>query len=161
MLAHSPPLPLIIDFFEEGHDLAAEDEANILLALQHRDRVRRIRLVMPASNAGNLITAIDDEFPILEYLFIVDMTRGNTSLVLLKTFQAPHLRRLMLWGVAIHVGALSPTTTCGLVTLFLDNIPPSAYFPPNDLILWLSLLPHLEILGIILIPNNVIDGQLL
>jgi hypothetical protein len=167
MLAHSPPLPLIIDFFEEGHDLALEDEANILLAFRHRDRVRRIRFVMDSSNADTLITTIDDEFPTLEYLFVfqVDMTRGNgTSLMRLNAFRAPRLRRLVLWGVSVHVGTLLTTTTCGLVTLFLDNIPPSAYFPPNDLVLWLSLLPHLEILGIIFFsptPNDVVDGQLL
>jgi hypothetical protein len=46
MLAHSPPaIPLIIDHFDDEYqDLTAEDEKGIILALQHRDRVRRIRI---------------------------------------------------------------------------------------------------------------------
>ena len=43
MLAHSSPL-LIIDYFDRHHELTAEDEKGIILALQHRDRVRRLRL---------------------------------------------------------------------------------------------------------------------
>jgi hypothetical protein len=30
LLAHSPPLPLIIDYFEEDRDIAAEDEEGIM-----------------------------------------------------------------------------------------------------------------------------------
>ena len=46
MLANSPPLPLIIDHILKGqdHDIAAEDEEGMLLALQHRHRVQRIPL---------------------------------------------------------------------------------------------------------------------
>ncbi|KAF8490316.1 hypothetical protein F5888DRAFT_1741582 [Russula emetica] len=40
MLAHSPPLPLIID---QGRNVT-EDEEGIVLALEQRDRVRRVRL---------------------------------------------------------------------------------------------------------------------
>jgi hypothetical protein len=44
MLAHSPPLPLIIDHINQDPVTTAEDEEGILLALQHHDRVRRVRL---------------------------------------------------------------------------------------------------------------------
>jgi hypothetical protein len=46
MLAHSPPLPLVIDY--EGGDITTEDEEAITLALEHRDRVRHIRFNLPA-----------------------------------------------------------------------------------------------------------------
>ena len=42
MLAHPPPLPLIIDHDDENRDLTPEDEKGIMFALQHRARVRRI-----------------------------------------------------------------------------------------------------------------------
>ena len=44
MLAHSPPL-LLIDHVDEHDGITSEDEEGILLALQHYDRIRRIRLM--------------------------------------------------------------------------------------------------------------------
>ena len=72
MLAHSPPVPLIIDHIdEEYHVLTPEDEEGIILALQNRDRVRRIRITKSVSILQKLVIALDGEFPILEFLFIV------------------------------------------------------------------------------------------
>ena len=64
MLAHSPPLPLVIDCYK--HDSTAEDEETINLALEQRDRVRRIRLIIPVLKMQKLIMAMDGEYPILE-----------------------------------------------------------------------------------------------
>ena len=47
MLAHSPHLPLIIDYFDENNDIDAKDEEGLIYALRQRDRVRRIRLLKP------------------------------------------------------------------------------------------------------------------
>jgi hypothetical protein len=64
MLAHSPPLPLIIDHIDEEYDvLTPEDEKGIILALQHRDRVRRIRIRKSVSILQRLVIALDGEFP--------------------------------------------------------------------------------------------------
>jgi len=46
MLAHSPPFPLIVDHGPWPRRDVAEVEEGTLLALKHRDRVRRIRLHM-------------------------------------------------------------------------------------------------------------------
>ena len=89
MLAHSPPLPLIIDYLDESHEITAEDEENIMLALQHHDRVRRIRLQMPILNLRKFIIAIDEEFPMLEYLYIGNLANAITRLILPETFRAP------------------------------------------------------------------------
>ncbi len=97
MLAYSPPLPLIIDHLNKNHaiDTGDELEEGPLLALQHRDCVRRIRLLMPVPRLQKLITAMDDEFPILEYLYIASSTRHNIGLTLPETFRAPHLCHLI------------------------------------------------------------------
>jgi hypothetical protein len=63
MLAHSPPLPVIIYSWDEDRKTTAEDEEGVLLALKHYDRVGHIRLVMPASTCHG-----DEPFPILERL---------------------------------------------------------------------------------------------
>jgi hypothetical protein len=85
-------------------------------------------------------------------------------LVLPRTFQAPHLHRLNLFGTALPIGSLLLTTTAGLASLRLRNIPPSAYFPPAYLLTQLSLMPQLEILEIDFhspLPNCDVERQLL
>ncbi|KAI0265726.1 hypothetical protein BGY98DRAFT_1102931 [Russula aff. rugulosa BPL654] len=69
MLAHSPPLPLTIDYGNED-GITAEDEEGILFALEQRHRVRHLRLVIPVQNLQKIAMAIDEEFPILEYLIL-------------------------------------------------------------------------------------------
>ncbi|KAH9996380.1 hypothetical protein BJV74DRAFT_286596 [Russula compacta] len=166
MLAHSPPLPLIIDYFDEDDDVTTEDEEGILLAFQHLDRVRSIRLQMPVPSLRKFTEAMDDEFAILECLVIVPPTNEMPSLVLPKTFQAPHLRHLLLANFAFPIGSPSLTTAqaVNLVTLILYNIRQSAHFHPNDLLQLLLHLPQLDTLNISFyspVPNRDVERQLL
>jgi hypothetical protein len=169
MLTYSP-LPLLIDHFDKYHDMTAEDEKGILLALQHRDRVRRIRLRKSLSTLQRLIYALDGEFPILEYLLIEPQKFqwpfiGGT-MNLPNTFRAPRLRHLLLMSFDFLIESPLFTTTASLVTLSLDSIPPSAYFNSNALLQRVSLMPQLEILDIFFIqnldfPRHDIERQLL
>jgi hypothetical protein len=63
MLAHSPPLLLIINYTGPD-DFTVEDDKGIVLALERRDRVRRIRLAMFPPNLQKVVMAIDEEYPI-------------------------------------------------------------------------------------------------
>ena len=151
MLENSPQLsrlPLVIDHLDEKRDVTAASKEGILLALQHRDRVRRIRLRMSVPNLQMLVVALDNEFPLLEYLYVTPMARNNTSLTLPDTFQAPHLRHLVLENFSFPMASPVLTTAVGLVTLSLNNIPLSSYFHPNDLIHNVALMPRLETLGL-------------
>ena len=164
MLAHSPPLPLVIDHVDDDHDITTEQEEGIVLALQLRDRVRRLRLQMPIPNLERLITTLGDEFPVLDYLYVTVPTKDKTNLVLPQTFQAPQLRHLVLDNVVCPIGSPLLTPTMGLLTLSLLNIQPSAYFSPNDLLQRLSLMPQLETLGIVFhspVSKRHIERQLL
>ncbi|KAI0255453.1 hypothetical protein BJV78DRAFT_674038 [Lactifluus subvellereus] len=162
MLAHSPPLPLTIDYVGETSE---EDEEGIFLALRHTDRVHYISLTLPSPKLRKIITTMDEQFPILERLLIGSPIQDDTSsLVLPRTFQAPHLRHLYLWHVALPIGSPLLTTTVGLVTLWLLDIPPSAYFTPSYLLTRLSLMPQLENLAIGFyspLPNRHVERQLL
>ena len=167
MLAHSPPVPLIINHFHNFHDITAEDEEGIIFALQHRDRVRRIRLVKPIPILKKLIDSLCGEFPFLEYLLIMHQqdrrprSEHNTHLTLPETFRAPHLRQLVLMNFVIQIK--SPLLT-NLTTLSLNLIPASAYFHPNALLQRLSLMPQLETLGICFntyYPCRDVEQQLL
>ena len=162
MLAHSPPLPLVIDYPDEDRDIT-EDEGAIL-ALKHRDRVRHVRLIIPVTSLQKLIAAMDEEYPILEYLIIVPpLEDTSTVLILPETLQAPHLRHLTLFGFALPIGSRFLTSAVGLVTLCLFMKDPSTYFHPNALLHWLSFMPQLETLVIFFffsVPNREVERQL-
>jgi hypothetical protein len=166
ILTCSPPLPLIIDHIHDNiyDSISAEDKAGIMLALQHRDRVRRIRLKMPLSILQELVLAMDGEFPMLEYLYITP-SECNSWFILLDTFQAPRLRHLILTDFALPITSpLIETNSTGLVTLWLQHFPQSAYLHPNDLLQQISLMPQLETLGISFhstVPNRDLERQLM
>ena len=151
MLAHSPPLPLIIDYIGEDDDIAAKHEEEILLALEHRNRVRRIRLRMPVPNLQKLILAIDEEYPMLEYLILAPSPEDNTTLIIPTTLQAPHLRHLELFNFSLPRGSRLLTTAVGLVSLCLAMVHPSTYIQPNVLLQWLSSMTQLETLPYLLL----------
>jgi hypothetical protein len=165
MLAHSPPFPLTIDHLLTNTDdgIATEDEEGILLALERRDRVRRIRLRMPVLTLKRLIKAIDEEFPMLEYLYLytTPQTVLDPGLSLPLTLRAPRLRHLVVFNFPVPTG--SPLLS-GLVTLSLEHIPLSSNFSLTELLQRLSLMPELEILRISFYsphPDQDIEGQLL
>ena len=151
MLAHSPPLPLIIDHVDEDYDITEEDEEGIILALQHRDRVRRIRLGMSVPILQRLVLGLDGEFPILEYLYFTPREykmfspsgNHNMHLKLPETFRAPHLRQLLLGSpllTAVGSLAVGPQS--------YRSTPTTVYVHPITLFRWLSRMPQLEALGI-------------
>ena len=162
MLAHSPPLPLVIDYY--GHDIAAVDEEAIIFALEQRDRVRRIRFRIPVLKLQKLVMAITGEYPILEYLILWGLHEGkSTVLILPDTLQTtPHLRHLAIdCSIPIRPPLLGAAT--GLVTLHLGLYHPSTYLQPASLLQWLSLMPHVEMLLIyfhFVVPNRDVERQL-
>jgi hypothetical protein len=162
MLAHSPPLPLVIDY--EDTDITAEDEGAIMLALAQRNRVRRIRFYLPVLQLQKLVMAIDGEYPILEYLILgVPFEDKRTILILPKTLETPHLRHLAI-SCSIPIRFQLLTSAVGLVTLHLGLYHPSTYFQPTVLLQSLSLMPQLEILRIFFffaVPNRDVERQLM
>ena len=165
MLAHSPPLPLVIDYSHGYHNFTAKDEKGAILALKKRDRVRRVRLYMPVIRLQKLMLVMDEEYPILEYLIIRPQNNSN-SLILSEKLQATHLRHLMLTGFALPIESRLLTNAVGLVTLYLGIKHPSAYLYPDTLLRWISSMPQLETLAIVIDAvdnpdaNRVVEGQL-
>ena len=161
MLAHSPPLPLVIDYFQEDGDITGEEEG-IIVALEQRDRVRRVRLGVPLPNLQKLIMAMDEEYSVLEYLIMGHSADDSTALML-PEFQAPHLRHLMLIGFALPIRSRLLTTAVRITTLclYMDT---STYSQPSTLVQWISLMPQLETLNIAPlspVPNQDVERQLM
>ena len=161
MLAHSPSLPLVIDY--NGDNITAEDEEGIFLALAQRDRVRRIRFRIPFMKLQNVIMAIDGEYPILEYLILMDLSQEkSTVLVLPETLHTPRLRHVVIAG-SVPIRSQLLTTAVDLVTLCLASHHPSTYFQPAVILQSLSLMPQLENLLIefhFAVPNRDVERQL-
>ena len=144
MLAHSPPLPLVIDY--QGTDITTEDEEAIILALEQLDRVRRIRFNLPILKLQKLTMAIDGEYSVLEYLILwVPRKDKNRVLTLPETLQMPRLRHLTI-NCSIPIRFQILTTTVGLVALHLALYHKSTYFQPAVLLQSISLMPQLEML---------------
>jgi len=158
MLAHSPPLPLVIDYADWSQNLTLSpvDKEGIKLALRHRNRVRRIRLAIVIETCATLIDPIDKEFPILEDLYIDPFVYCNGCLKLPETFRAPNLRHLFLSNFALPVGSSLLATATGLVTFWLKYIPTSWH--PADFLHHVSSMHHLQTLGISA-PSNDYDGR--
>ena len=160
MLAHSPHLPLAIDYRLGEND----DDEGAILALKQYGRVRHVRLVMSVTSLQKLIVAMDDEYPILEYLIIGHPIEDNSSILIFpETLQTPHMRHLALFGLTLPIGCRLLTTAVGLVTLCLFMVHPSTYFHPNTLLQWLSSMPQLETLVLefsFATPNRGIERQL-
>lgn len=161
MLAHSPPFPLVIDFFR--HDITAEDEKGIVLALEQRHRIRRIRLEIPIQNLQKLIKSIDEEYPILEYLTMAPLFSDKSpNLKLPVTLRAPHLSHLGLFGFTIPTGSQLLPTAVGLVTLCLAMADPSTYFNPTVLLQWITIMPQLNTLVVLFyfpVANHDVERQ--
>ena len=147
VLAHKPSLPLSIDRLHH-HYTSPKDNEDILLALQYRDRVRRIRLQLPVPDLETFIMAMDGEFPMLEYLAITPPTLHYTNLMLPSTFHAPHLRHLMLLDTTFPIASPSLATPAGLVTLSLRWVHPSTFLFADELLQRISFVLRLEILQI-------------
>jgi len=150
MLAHSPPLPLILDYRDPYDYITADDELGIRFALERRDRVRRIRIMQPVHMLRRLIKALHGEFSNLEYLFIerhsfyIPSTESNVIVDIPETFRAPRLRYLVVMGFHIPIGSPLFTTMGKLVTLSLNFDIPWVYFHPNPLLQQLLLMTQLE-----------------
>jgi hypothetical protein len=161
MLAHSPPLPLVLHYMDTDRNITAAEEEGIILALEQRHRVHRIRFFMPTPNLERLIKAIDMKYPVLEYLIMTSLSGVvHPAWVLPTTLQAPHLRCLLLKGFTLPLGLM---TAKGIVALYLIMDDISAYCSPYSLFLCISFMRKLETLRIIYsfpISNHVVERLL-
>ena len=154
MLPHSPPLPFVIDYQDDG--IIVEVREGAILALKQYDRVRHVCLLMPVTSLQKLIVAMGDEYPILEYLIIRHQERDTSSILIFpETLQSTtSVPPCAIW---LYPSNRIPIThdCCGFR--------PSTYFYPNTLLQWLSSMPQLETLIFVFVtpvPNCDVERQL-
>ncbi|KAH9974466.1 hypothetical protein BGW80DRAFT_1559958 [Lactifluus volemus] len=140
-----PPLPIEIHYFSVH--LRVED--NIIAALEHSNRVRRIRLCRISIPLDRLVTVMQEPFPELEYLYLE--IYGTTLSVLPNTFlggSAPRLRSLDLRHIPFPALPQLLLSCNDLVVLSLFQIPQSGYISPEAMAMCISALTSLTELSI-------------
>ena len=170
-LNHLPLLPLFVHYRFLHHSapiVLEQDELGIYHTLRLHGRIRHIKLSLPPSILHKALELMNENFPILEHLYLIGPFSADSGhclpLTLPKTFLAPSLRHLTLFGIGLPKRLRVLTSTVSLVTLTLGHIQTSSYFRPRLLVARLRSLPLLEELTIgfsIPIPRPSTERELL
>ena len=142
-----PTLPLVVRYIASKK--SKHMPRHVLVALRRPDRLCEIDLDVTSSMTKPMVETIQKPCKILECILInVQNTTGSPLLVhgAFLGGSAPHLREIMLYGIAFPFPAIRQTllSTSNLVELYLPNIPNDVYFSPDDLITGLSTLVLLK-----------------
>ena len=151
----SPLLPLNLhyDLIGPSFQSSKDDEDDIIVLLQHLERVYILRLRLSLSTwysiaAATLVMPVS--CTCIEHICL-DSGDRRTGLLLPDVFlkgHSPRLRTLVMIGVfppSLSSLLLSPTRLAWLV---LDGIPDSSHLPLSELLMHLSDMPQLQYLNI-------------
>jgi hypothetical protein len=150
-----PAFPISIDFFSGitsdgtriGVLLDPGEEDNVIAALEHPDRVRRVGLALTPSQLLEVSTAMQGPFPALTSLRLRSI-HGNGP-VLPEEFlggSAPRLRNIYLLGIPFPALPTLLSSASDLVELRLGRIPEAGYISPKSMAVCLAALTRLETL---------------
>ena len=140
-----PPLPIEIDSYRADDDAIA----NIIAALEHRNRIRKIAIPFPTSSQlEELAPIIQEPFPALTSL---ELWTDKTAPALPDMFlggSAPRLQSLNLSGIPFPGLPRLLLSATDLSKLYLWWIPHSGYISPEAMVTGLSGLTRLTRLSI-------------
>jgi len=148
-----PSLPIVIRSCAslEFRPPSPEDEDNVIAALEHHNRMREIQLAVTSSLLGKIVNLMQVSFPTLTSLSLW-MDRGSSSCTvpgLPSSFlrgYAPLLRDLSLIGISFPDLPRLLSTTRGLTSLRLLEVPDTGYIAPHAMATCLSTLANLAVL---------------
>ena len=144
-----PAFPITINYFS----LDPEDEDDVVSLLQHSDRVRKINLPvhLTDSQLRKVVLAMQEPFPLLTQLELYADLDLPDELDLPGGFlggSAPCLREVSLDAIPFPELPTLLLSSCDLVSLHLNRIPPTGYISPEAMIASLSVLTKLQSLRI-------------
>ena len=143
-----PAFPIAIDYVYSEID-KPNDGDNVIAALEHPDRVRYIALDIKGLKLEELVTVMQDPFPVLTYLNI--FTTVGYIPVLPDEFlggSTPCLQEIRLARTPFPALPTLLLSARDLVTLQLYSIPPAGYISPEEMVACLAVLPRLKMFGI-------------
>jgi hypothetical protein len=147
-----PPFPIAVICFP-FHTVDEEGEANMIAALQHRDRVSDIHIFDETGFAVQRLAAeMQEPFPALTDIYLGSFF--YLPPVLPDAFlggSAPRLRSFTLQHVEFPAFSRFVLNATHIVTLRLSDIPNYGYFSlsPDAMAACLAALPELELLSIV------------
>jgi hypothetical protein len=145
-----PNIPIHIVYSLSLKHIRPGDEDNIILALQHADRVSHLALYGNGTTLllGKLATLMQKPFPILTHLVI--SSDAESALLLPGEFaevlrgSAPSLQSFTLFFISLPAWPTFLLPARDLVGLRLRKIPRTDYISPEALVACLTALPRLK-----------------
>jgi hypothetical protein len=140
-----PAFPIVIDCTYSGASLSPKGEDNTIAALEHPDRISAVRLKVGLSELENMITLMQQPFPLLTRLEIY--AKHGSAPVFPGGFlgrSAPCLQEIATFAIPFPELPTLLLSTSNLVTLTLSEIPANGYISPEAMIVGLAALTRLE-----------------
>ena len=144
-----PALPIVMRYaglsYPSPSPEAAEDEDNIIAALQHQDRICQIQLAVTTPLLERLATLAQDPLPVLQHLEL--SSQSETELILpTECFGGPFPRLRVLHVTRIAFPALQRLLLSAedLVSLNLEASPSSRYISPEAFMNCFLVMTRLE-----------------
>jgi hypothetical protein len=161
-LGYWPAFPIVIEY----HKVAPEDEDNLVAALEHPDRVRRVTVFGVARHLwGKMDAAMQRPFPDLTHLWLTGPgPKDLDQRAVLRSGSllgggALRLVELYLSGISFPALPKFLLSASELVHLHFLEIPPTCYISPEAMVTGLAGLTRLKTLAIeflyaILLPHH-------
>ncbi|KAH9169979.1 hypothetical protein EDB89DRAFT_2072456 [Lactarius sanguifluus] len=155
-----PDIPIVIQYGLYDRDtITPNNEDNVIAALEHPDRVSRVRLYLTESQLGRITAAMQEPFPVLTRLSI-SSSDANVPIIPsgFLAGSAPRLQGIELRGVPFPALPTLLLSAGDLVELKLRHIPEIGYISPEVMVSHLAAFPRLKILEIgFLTPSPLPD----
>ena len=145
-----PPLPIFVDYVTwNGTGRAPNYEVDVTAALEHRDRLRSIKLALTGTVLEVVASVMQEPFLVLTELWL--SSKDRNAPVLLDTFlggSAPRLQYIYFVGISFPTLPTLLSSTSDVVYLRLEDIPQGGYISPEAMVSGLAALTRLENLWI-------------
>ena len=147
-----PAFPIVIDYVKYPNyrsKISLNDEDNIIVALEHPDRIRSLKFPVARPLLEDVATVAQEPFPILTSLWL--SSEGRSVSVLPSAFlggSAPCLREIHLDGIPFPTLPTFLSSASDLVDLYLHRIPHTGYISPEAMVASLATLTRLDVLHI-------------
>ena len=139
------PIVVSFDYFGDGN------EDNLIAALQYRDRVQVVEIMVSPSVFEVLSTVMQEPLPALTHLRLESYQYPFVALPIMPgTFlrgSAPRLQTIYISGISLPAAPTLLSSTRDLVDVDLHNIPPSGFILPEAMVASLAALSKLESLA--------------
>jgi hypothetical protein len=141
-----PNIPIALVYSSFFFDPSPDDEENIIIALEHSDRLGHLHLKLTDQLLGKLAPFIQKPFPVLTDLILYSKANDDAPVLPAEFLRgsAPSLQTFDLTFISFPAWPTLLSSARDLVSLSLITIPPTDYISPETLVACLAALPRLK-----------------